>query len=151
MTLYPSITVALPPPCDLALWWACTVCAWLSVCPCLCPSLTSHFPYVCFLFYCLSTPRSVCTYMCMCVHMHTAHKPVCMYICIRGQLDTHFMVPGDRNPGSSGSKLSSLVERAITQGVFFETGSHCSCPSLYRPGWPQTQSSACFCFPSAGI
>jgi hypothetical protein len=38
---------------------------------------------------------------------------------------------------------------------FFEIGFLCiavvSWYSLCRPGWPQTQKSACLCLPSAGI
>jgi hypothetical protein len=40
------------------------------------------------------------------------------------------------------------------EGVEFETLSLCSpgCPGTHsRPGWPQTQKSACLCLPSAGI
>jgi hypothetical protein len=39
--------------------------------------------------------------------------------------------------------------------LFFETGFLCVAlavlNSLCRPGWPQTQKSACLCLPSAGI
>ena len=44
------------------------------------------------------------------------------------------------------NKIMTFVREQISaiQGLFFWN-------SLWRPGWPWTQKSACLCFPSAGI